>query len=77
MGTANIAAIANQNTEFKQGIYGNRELSEHSRHGSNVSVGFWPSCVERMQLLGALRFCRRVNLVGENVVGVSPGDGEI
>jgi len=30
-----------------------------------------------MQLLGALRFCRRVNLVGENVVGVSPGDGEI
>jgi len=30
-----------------------------------------------MQLLGALRFCRRVNLVGENVVGVSPGDSEI
>jgi hypothetical protein len=43
----------------------------------NVSVRFWPSCVEGMQLLGALRFCRRVNLVGENVVGVSPGDGEI
>jgi hypothetical protein len=30
-----------------------------------------------MQLLGARRFCRRVNLVGENVVGVSPGDSEI
>jgi hypothetical protein len=30
-----------------------------------------------MQLLGALRFCRRVNLVGENVVCLSPGDGEI
>jgi hypothetical protein len=42
-----------------------------------VGVRFWPSCVEGMQLLGALRFCRRVNLVGENVVGVSPGDGEI
>jgi hypothetical protein len=42
-----------------------------------VSVGFWPSCVERMQLLGALRFCRRVNLVSENVVCLSPGDGEI
>ena len=43
----------------------------------NVSVRFWPSCVEGMQLLGALRFCRRVNLVGKNVVGVGPGDGEI
>jgi alcohol dehydrogenase len=30
-------------------------------HIINVSVRFWPSCVERMQLLGALRFCRRVN----------------
>jgi hypothetical protein len=27
-----------------------------------------------MQRLGALPFCERVNLVGENVVGVSPGD---
>jgi hypothetical protein len=42
-----------------------------------VSVRFWPSCVEGMQLLGALRFCRRVYLVSENVVGLSPGDGEI
>jgi hypothetical protein len=42
-----------------------------------VSVRFWPSCVEGMQLLGALRFCRRVDLVGKNVVGVSPGDGDI
>jgi hypothetical protein len=42
-----------------------------------VSVRFWPSCVEGMQLLGALRFCLRVNLVGKNVVGLSPGDGEI
>jgi len=30
-----------------------------------------------MQLLGTLRFCRRVDLVGKNVVGLSPGDGEI
>jgi hypothetical protein len=30
-----------------------------------------------MQLLGALRFCRRVDLVSENVVCVGPGDGEI
>jgi hypothetical protein len=30
-----------------------------------------------MQPLGERRFCRRVNLVGENVVGVSPGDGGI
>ena len=42
-----------------------------------VSVRFWPSCVEGMQLLGALRFCRRVDLVGKNAVGLSPGDGEI
>jgi len=27
-----------------------------------------------MQLLGALRFCRRVDLVGENVVGVGHSD---
>jgi len=33
-----------------------------------VSVRFWPSCVEWIQLLGARRFCRRVNLFGENVV---------
>jgi hypothetical protein len=48
-----------------------------SRFGRSVSVRFWPSCVEGMQLLGTLRFCWRVDLVGENVVGVSPGDGEI
>ena len=30
-----------------------------------------------MQLLGALRFCRRVDLVGKNVVSMSPGDSEI
>ena len=28
-------------------------------------------------MLGALRSSRRVNLVGENVICVSPGDGEI
>ena len=28
-------------------------------------------------MLGALRFWRRINLVGENVICVSPGDGEI
>ncbi len=41
------------------------------------SVRCWPSCVGGMQLLGARRFCRRVDLVGENVVSMSPGDGEI
>jgi len=30
-----------------------------------------------MQLLGTLRFGRRVDLVVKNVVGLSPGDGEI
>jgi hypothetical protein len=42
-----------------------------------VSVRFWPSCVEVMQLLWALRFCRRVDLVGKNVVSMSSGDSEI
>ena len=42
-----------------------------------VSVRLRPSCVEGMQLLGALRFCRRINLVSKNVVCLSPGDGEI
>jgi hypothetical protein len=42
-----------------------------------VSVRLWPSCVEGIQLLGALRFCRRINFVSENVVCLSPGDGEI
>src|SRR5882724_9722794 len=50
---------------------------ETTGHNSNVSVRFWPSCVEGMQMLRALRFCRRFNLVGENVICVRPGDVKI